>query len=328
MYKSNLMLSIRSFILDKINAIRIAWIKYWALQRRFVLDRTTVSFRKAFFLFASGILIIYFAIGLPLLGYLVYGKHSDGTPLAIAANLYPFPVATVGGDVILLKPYFDRLTYLKFFAKQTQQQLPPEGEMRAQVINKLVDEAVIRQWANREGIVVTNDDIDATYAKIINDKGSEQEVQTVLSQLYSLSDDEFKRLIPDLLYREKIERILLERVHIKHILVSSEKLAEKIRGEVDTPNFDEKAKQYSEDKTTRDSGGDLGFFDRERAQKLTPELAKVFFELQPGQISGPIKTQYGYHLVYVVEKTGREQKSFTDWVKEKREQTKIRKFLK
>ncbi len=279
-------------------------------------------------IFISVLVVIYFVVGLPILGYFIYFKKSGGIPLAIASTLYPFPVATVGGDTILLKPYSDRLNYLKFFNKQTQTALPDEAALRDQVVSKLVDEAIIRQWANREGIVVTRDDIDAAYDKIVKDQGSESNVKSVLSQLYNLNDVEFKKLIPDVLYREKIERSLLERVHVKHILLSSESLAQKVRGEVDLNNFTEKAKQYSEDKTTRDSGGDLGFFDHGQAEKLAPEFNKVFFEMQPGQISSPIKTQYGYHLIYVTEKTGKIPQTFSQWLDEKRKMTKVHRFLK
>ncbi|HEY1074169.1 MAG TPA: peptidylprolyl isomerase [Patescibacteria group bacterium] len=315
-------------IKNSLTSIRIAWIKYWALQRRFAFDNEPMSFRKAFVLFISGILAIYFLIGLPVLGYMIYVRNSEGVPLAIASALYPFPVATVGGDVILLKPYSDRLAYLKFFSKQTQQALPEGDALRKQVIDKLIDEAVIRQWAEKEGISVTRDDINAAYDKIIQDRGSESDVKTVLSQLYNLNDAEFKRLIPDLLYREKIERSLLERVRIKHILVSTETLAKKVKSEVTPENFDEQAKKYSEDKATRDAGGDLGYFDRARAEKLAPELAQVFWDLPTGQVSDPIKTAFGYHILVVTERSGKERKTFAQWLDEKRGQTKIRRLLK
>lgn len=317
-----------SFLADRVTNLRLAWIKYWTLQRKSSWDWSSMSFRRALAIFLTLILGIYFIIGLPVFSYLIYGKKSEGLPLALASTLYPFPVATVGGDVILLKPYYDRLTYLKFFAERTDQTVPEGVELRNQVIDKLIDEAVMRNWAQKEGIVVTNEDIDSAYEKIIKDRGSESDVKTVLSQLYNLNESEFKRLIPDLLYREKIERILLERVHVKHILLSTEALATKVRGELDLPNFDDKAKQYSEDKTTRDNGGDLGFFDHEQAKKLDPELEKVFFSLEPGQISGPVKTPYGYHLIYVLEKSGKEAMSFTGWLEAKRKETKIHRFLK
>ncbi len=308
--------------------LRIAWLKYWALQRRFVFDHTTVSFRKALIIFVSGLLAIYFVIGLPVLGYMIYGKKAEGISLSLASTIYPLPVATVGGEIILLKPYTDRLNYLKFFSKQTQQTIPSTEELRKQVVDKLVDEAVIRQWANKEGIVVTNEDIQSAYDKIVKDRGSETDVRTVLSQLYNLSDAEFKRLIPDLLYREKIEKTLIEQVHVKHILVSSEATGKKVVGEVNAENWDAKAKEYSEDSATRDAGGDLGFFDRERATNLAPELTAPFFATAVGTIAGPIKTKYGYHIIFVTEKTGKEAKTFDQWLDEKRTATKIRKFLK
>ncbi len=308
--------------------LRIAWLKYWALQRRFVFDHTTVSFRKALLIFVSGLLAIYFLIGLPVLGYMIYSKKAEGISLSLASTIYPLPVATVGGEIILLKPYTDRLNYLKFFSKQTQQTIPSAEELRKQVVDKLVDEAVIRQWANKEGIVVTNEDIQSAYDKIVKDRGSETDVRTVLSQLYNLSDAEFKRLIPDLLYREKIEKTLLEQVHVKHILVSSEATANKVKGEVNAENWDAKAKEYSEDSATRDSGGDLGFFDRERSANLAPELTAPFFGTNVGTMAGPIKTKYGYHIIFVTEKTGKEAKTFDQWLDEKRTATKIRKFLK
>jgi foldase protein PrsA len=324
----NFLNSITSFFAQIRTNIRIAWLRYWALQRRFVFDHTTVSFRKALLVFVSVLLAIYFVIGLPILGYMIYSKKAEGISLSLASTLYPFPVATVGGEIILLKPYSDRLNYLKFFSKQTQQSLPAENDLRTQVVDKLVDEAVIRQWANKAGIVVTNDDIQATYDKIVKDRGSETDVTTVLSQLYNLSPSEFKRLIPDLLYREKIQKQLIEQVHVKHILVSNEALAKRLVAEATAANFDAEAKQYSEDKTTRDNGGDLGFFDRDRANQLAPELVAPFFSTAAGSVAGPIKTKYGYHVIIVTEKTGTEQKTFDQWLDEKRAATKVRKFLK
>jgi foldase protein PrsA len=327
-YNENVMIRLKQLFNSGVTRIKIVWLKYWALQRRFAFDHTTVSFRRALTLFLSALLAVYFLIGLPVFGYLVYAKKDEGTALSIAATIYPFPVAIVGNDIILLKPYSDRLSYLRFFAKQTQQPLPNEADLRNQVVTKLIDESIIRQWSKKEGISVSRSDIDAAYNKIIQDRGSEDDVRSVLSQLYNLNDAEFRRLIPDLLYREKIQKNLLQQVHVKHILVSSEDTAKKVKSEVTVENFNDKAKQYSEDKTTRDSGGDLGTYDIGRAQKLDPELAKAFFELSPGDISNPVKTQFGYHIILLVERTGKERKTFDEWLTEKRAQTKVRRFLK
>ena len=64
-------------------------------------------------------------------------------------------------------------------------------------------------------------------------------------------------------------------------------------------DFAKLAKMYSEDKATRDKGGNLGFFTK---QEMYPKLAKVAFSLEEGQVSDVIETPYGCHLVKVEEK--------------------------
>jgi len=76
-------------------------------------------------------------------------------------------------------------------------------------------------------------------------------------------------------------------------------LALEVRQEIldDAIDFDEAAAIYSED-GTREEGGDLGTFDRER---MVDEFTAVAFDLPVGEISAPVKTQFGYHLIEVIE---------------------------
>jgi peptidyl-prolyl cis-trans isomerase D len=59
------------------------------------------------------------------------------------------------------------------------------------------------------------------------------------------------------------------------------------------------AKKYSEDETSAKNGGDLDFFGRGR---MVPEFDQVAFTLAPGQLSDPVKTSFGYHIIKVVDK--------------------------
>lgn len=86
-----------------------------------------------------------------------------------------------------------------------------------------------------------------------------------------------------------------ERIHVRHILLKSEddaKLVEKVlKGGGD---FVQTAKSLSTDEETAANGGDLGWMARDRMLKAFAEAA---FALKPGEISAPVKTQFGWHII-------------------------------
>ncbi|MCX5752060.1 MAG: peptidyl-prolyl cis-trans isomerase [Candidatus Krumholzibacteria bacterium] len=77
--------------------------------------------------------------------------------------------------------------------------------------------------------------------------------------------------------------------------------AEDIRADIakGTLDFAEAAKEYSDDNTTADKGGDLGFFKK---GDMAPEFDAAAFALKPGQLSEPVRTPFGYHLIKVEER--------------------------
>src|SRR6185437_5935533 len=98
-----------------------------------------------------------------------------------------------------------------------------------------------------------------------------------------------------------------EEVHARHILVDTEAEAKEIKAELDKgADFAELAKKKSKDPGASD-GGDLGFFTKEQ---MVPEFSKVAFALEPGKISDPVKTQFGWHIIKVEEKRKRKAPEF------------------
>jgi peptidyl-prolyl cis-trans isomerase C len=98
-----------------------------------------------------------------------------------------------------------------------------------------------------------------------------------------------------------------EEVHARHILVETEDEAKAIEAELKKgADFAELAKKKSKDPGASD-GGDLGFFTKDQ---MVPEFSAVAFALEPGKISDPVKSQFGWHIIKVEEKRKRKAPDF------------------
>ncbi|KWV53084.1 peptidylprolyl isomerase [Bradyrhizobium macuxiense] len=109
-------------------------------------------------------------------------------------------------------------------------------------------------------------------------------------------------------YDEAAKQITGEQeVRARHILVETEDEAKAIKAELDKgADFAELAKKKSKDPGASD-GGDLGFFTKEQ---MVPEFSAVAFSLEPGKISDPVKSQFGWHIIKVEEKRNRKAPDF------------------
>ena len=141
-----------------------------------------------------------------------------------------------------------------------------------------------------------------------------------LRQNVQISDDELK-----MKYQQDIQQYQVpNRVHAEHILFMTvgkpdaevdeiKKKAEDVLKQAKKgAKFEELAKKYSEDPGSKDKGGDLGWLVQ---GQTVPEFEKAAFSLAPGAISDLVKTQYGFHIIKVLEKETAHTKPF-DEVKE------------
>jgi peptidyl-prolyl cis-trans isomerase C len=117
------------------------------------------------------------------------------------------------------------------------------------------------------------------------------------------TDDAMKKV-----YEEASKQITGEQeVHARHILVETEDDAKAVKADLDKgADFAELAKKKSKDPGASD-GGDLGFFTKEQ---MVPEFSAVAFTLEPGKISDPVKSQFGWHIIKVEEKRSRQAPAF------------------
>jgi len=141
--------------------------------------------------------------------------------------------------------------------------------------------------------------------------------QEKIRQNIQISDDELK-----IRYQHDIQQYQVpNRVHAEHILFMTvgktdaevdeiKKKAEDVLKQVKKgTKFDELAKKYSEDPGSKEKGGDLGWLVQ---GQTVPEFEKVAFALPPSQVSDLVKTQYGFHIIKVLEKETAHTKSLDE----------------
>jgi len=297
------------------------------------LSKNGLSGRPVWLFFVIVLLVIY-VLGGVVFGVLTYKKCSDTVKkcyretkaVKFSARIYPFPVVWVGYSPIWAVNYNKQLNYITRFSSKSGQELPNKNDLRNQIIDQMSQVVILKQQAKKNKIKVTTTDISEAYKKIIDQNGGAEEVKKVLADLYGMSEKDFKNLIGDQVYKEKIQSDLLVQIHAEHILIKDENQAKDVLAQVKKgeKSFEDLAKQYSEDTGSKDSGGDLGWFGR---GTMVKEFEDAAFVLQKDQVSELVKSEFGYHIIKIIDRKGTVDKGFDTWYAEILAKTKIRKWL-
>lgn len=224
--------------------------------------------------------------------------------------------AVVNGDQVMVDELFDLLY----------------AQGGSEILDQLITRQLIIQEAGRLGIVVSEDDVDAEIDKIIEEgfTGSEEEFLMILAQygvaLEAFREDARLNLLARAIAMEQTEftedqgrdffeenRHLYEQqeeVEARHILVETEAEAEEVAELLDEgEDFVELAREYSTDQSNKDDGGYLGFFGRGRMVEPFEEAA---FSLSPGEYSDPVETEFGFHIIEVLDRKDQEEVQYED----------------
>lgn len=163
-----------------------------------------------------------------------------------------------------------------------------DENIRQNVLRGMVSERLIAQEAIKGGYDKNPDVL----------KKIEAMKQQVVMQ--SFIEDKAKNLVAEkdikALYNQKAKEAKgQEEVKARHILVASEEDAKKIAEEIKKGgDFDKIAKEKSTDKGSGAQGGDLGWFSKDR---MVPEFADAAFKLKKGDVSEPVKSAFGWHII-------------------------------
>ncbi len=269
---------------------------------------------------------------------LLYGAKNDSQFVRIIATELHYPLAMVENRFVPMTEYWQALDLVKKNCELVGTNCQITDEDKKSAVKNLIDERLVMILADKEGVKVEQSELDDQYNKIVEQNGGADEFAKVVREKLNWSTDEFKSKLLISLYAQKLEEKVVEKVSAKHILIAvdqgasdedvnkaKDKANEVIKKINEGADFTEVAKEYSDDPSVSQNGGDLGYFSR---GMMVPDFEKAAFALNIGQISEPVRTDYGWHVIKVEGKTGSVKSSFSDWLEEQKKQMKIWYFYK
>jgi peptidyl-prolyl cis-trans isomerase C len=163
-----------------------------------------------------------------------------------------------------------------------------DENIRQNVLRGLVSERLIYAEAVKSGMdkdPEVKKRIAALQKQVVMQAYMENKAKTLVT------DDQLKAA-----YAEKVAAAKgQEEVRAKHILVATEDEAKKLYDQIKKGgDFDKLAKEKSTDKGSGANGGELGWFTKD---KMVPEFADVAFKLKKGEVSEPVKSEFGWHII-------------------------------
>ncbi|MBT2679945.1 peptidylprolyl isomerase [Bacillus sp. ISL-35] len=207
----------------------------------------------------------------------------------------------------------------------------------ADTLDSLITDKVIEMEADKQKVKVTGNEIDEELTKLQESYGGEDAFAAALEQ-NKVSIDRIREDIETYLLAEKMIKPSIkvteeemktyfeenkgtfdqnEQVKASHILVKDEATAKEVKKELDSgKDFAELAKEYSTDASNADKGGDLGYFGK---GEMAKEFEEAAFGMKVGEVSAPVKTDFGYHIIKVADKKVAKTAVFEDHKKEIKE---------
>ena len=253
-------------------------------------------------------------------------------------------VAAVVGDKVVLSSDVNQSLAMAVFQQKLDPNKDGDliQSIKNNIINTIVNRKVVLIMAELDSVEVDEKEVDRSLQQqidnIVQQAGSEDAAEKALGQPLRVFKREYWYDVRDMLVTQKYQQTIMSKVgvnrtdverfyktykdsippfpttaKIRHLLLNIEpndvqiqkttNLLKSIKGKIlsKEKSFEEMALQYSQDPSAKNAGGSLGFVKR---GTLVTEFEAVAFNLEPGEISDPVKTQFGYHIIETQEIRG------------------------
>jgi parvulin-like peptidyl-prolyl isomerase len=261
---------------------------------------------------------------LVLFGFAMLALLAAGCGGTTTASLGSDDVAVVGDQQVSKDQFQQLMARAQKSYDQQKRPFPKAGsteyeQLKGQAITFLVQQAEVDSQAKKLGVDINDDKVDkeiarykkqfyggsdARYEKAVKQQGltDQQARDAIREQL--VSQALFKKLTSDVKVSDsdikqyydthKTQYVQPESREVRHILVTKKALADSLYQQLKGgANFAKLAKQYSKDPGSAAKGGKLTV----SKGQTVPQFDKAAFSLKTGQLSQPVHTQYGYHII-------------------------------
>jgi parvulin-like peptidyl-prolyl isomerase len=238
--------------------------------------------------------------------------NSTVTPQPTATATIEPQAALVNGQAITVAEYERQIArYEASLVAAGQDLISDEGKQaleqgRTWVLDMMIEQILIEQAAAKEGVSVSDEELDKTISDLYQEIGQDAFNSWLESEGMTLEEMR-ERLRSDMISTQMANRVAesipttADHVRAYHILVNTADEAQRILDQLNAgTDFETLARTYSQDISTRDIGGDLGYFPQ--GVLISPEVEAAAFALEAGQISGIVQSSLGYHIVKVIER--------------------------
>ena len=252
---------------------------------------------------------IFIAAVVAFVGYTtisLYKLKSNSSFLYGITKVVPFPVAKAGDSFVSYENYlFELRHYIHYYQNQQKLDFDSESgrqqlaEFKKRALDKVINDAYVKQLAKQYKVTVSDQEVQAEI-KTVRDQnrlgGSDKVFEDVLKEYWGWTVDDFQRSLQQQLLAQKLLPVLDPAVVTK---------AKAAKAEIESgADFAAVAKKYSDDATTKDSGGELAIPIDRSNREIAAQTTAALFTLKAGETSDVINAGYSLEIVKNLEVQG------------------------